>query len=93
MNKQWVRYIFLFIFLAALAILIGHFHPDGLNDHCSLCELLAIGFTCIVPIILQPASYFIAKSPSIDPIIPLLSSYRQISLRAPPCHPCFPSLF
>jgi hypothetical protein len=96
MKKQYVYKIFIYIFLVALVILAGHFHLDGLtgdHDHCPLCQLLTVGFTSFIVIILLPTSYFIANLLRIDLTTAPFSSYHQIALRAPPCHSGFPSIF
>jgi hypothetical protein len=87
MNKHRILKIFSFIFIVAVIILIGHFHldsPTGNHDHCPLCDLLAMGFTGLAPIVLLPVSYAITKLPSVDSITTSFSIHRQISLRAPP---------
>jgi hypothetical protein len=92
MNQERIFKILLFISLAALVILVGHFHLDGADqDHCPLCQLLATGFTSLAPIMMLPTVYVIIKVPLIDLIATPFSSYRPISLRAPPYHPSFPS--
>jgi len=95
MKKQLVFKIVIFVCLVAMAILIGHFHPDKPlgEDHCPLCQLIAIGFTSLAQIIIRPTSYVISRVSSKVFISAPFFSEHHITLRAPPYHQAFSIAF
>lgn len=87
MNKRSSVKIFIFIFIALLLLLTCHFFLHGLEreeGHCSLCDLLATGYTCIEWFILLLSLFFVASIPPFITIPFIVSAFRHIQLRAPP---------
>jgi hypothetical protein len=92
MNKQSIGKIAVFIFIAVLLLLIGHFFLHGLekeHEPCLLCDLLVVGFTSIEQYVLLLLLLFISVIPQIKPARFLFFSQLQIHLRAPPYHSNF----
>jgi hypothetical protein len=87
MKRTIVVRIAVFIFIAVLLLLIGHFFLHGFekdHGHCLLCELLTIGFPCIEQNAFLLFLLFVAIILLIKPIQLLFFSRLQTSLRAPP---------
>jgi hypothetical protein len=89
MNKQSIVKIITFIFIAVLLLLIGHCFLHGLerdDGDCSLCDILAMGFTGIEQFGFLLVVFFIAIISQIKLLQFIVFSHLQIQLRAPPCH-------
>ena len=88
MNKQSIGKIAVFILIAVLLLLIGHFFLHGLekeHEPCLLCDLLVIGFTSIEQYEFWLLLLFIAVILQIKPARLIFFSQLQIHPRAPPC--------
>jgi hypothetical protein len=87
MKKKIIVKIAVFVFIAVLLLLIGHFFIHGFeknHGHCLLCDLLTIGFSCLTLYELLLLFLFIAAISQNKLIELSLLSYLQVWLRAPP---------
>lgn len=90
MKKSVILKISIILVIGLMLLLSCHTHPllspwDGGDDHCLLCQLLQVGFTCSLVFILKLLLNLfeilsLIQNPTVT--IPFRTGYDN---RAPPC--------
>ncbi len=89
MKKKTIVKIAVFIFIAVLLLLIGHYFIHGFErdqEHCLLCDLLTIGLPSMTLYEFLLLFLLIIRIPRIKIISLSLLLCLQIQMRAPPYH-------